>query len=72
MSTQTAAVNSQTPDAAAAFTNERYIGSIEITKALAGTGSDKGYGKTFLRSLPSQNIRFLSAAQIVDEIAVRR
>ena len=23
------------------FTNERYIGSIEITKALAGTGSDK-------------------------------
>ena len=29
------------------FTNERYIGSIEITKALAGTGSDKGYGKTF-------------------------
>ena len=32
----------------------------------------KGYGKTFLRSLPSQNIRFLSAAQIVDEIAVRR
>ena len=47
VSTQTAAVNSQTPDAAAAFTNERYIGSIEITKALAGTGSDKGYGKTF-------------------------
>lgn len=32
----------------------------------------KGYGKTFLRSLPSQNIRFLSAAQIVDEIAARR
>lgn len=29
------------------FTNERYIGSIEITKALAGTGRDKGYGKTF-------------------------
>ncbi len=29
------------------FTNERYIGSIEITKELAGTGSDKGYGKTF-------------------------
>ena len=29
------------------FTNERYIGSIEITKALAGMGSDKGYGKTF-------------------------
>ena len=29
------------------FTNERYIGSIEITKALAGTGSDRGYGKTF-------------------------
>lgn len=29
------------------FTNERYIGSIEMTKALAGTGSDKGYGKTF-------------------------
>ena len=29
------------------FTNERYIGSIEITKVLAGTGSDKGYGKTF-------------------------
>lgn len=29
------------------FTNERYIGSIEITKALAGTGSDKGHGKTF-------------------------
>lgn len=29
------------------FTNERYIGSIEITKALAGTWSDKGYGKTF-------------------------
>ena len=29
------------------FTNERYIGSIEITKTLAGTGSDKGYGKTF-------------------------
>ncbi len=29
------------------FINERYIGSIEITKALAGTGSDKGYGKTF-------------------------
>lgn len=29
------------------FTNERYIGSIEITKALAGTGSNKGYGKTF-------------------------
>lgn len=29
------------------FTNERYIGSIEIMKALAGTGSDKGYGKTF-------------------------
>lgn len=29
------------------FTNERYIGSIEITKALAGTGSDKGCGKTF-------------------------
>ena len=29
------------------FTNERYIGSIEITKALAGTGSDKGYSKTF-------------------------
>ena len=29
------------------FTNERYIGSIEITKALAGKGSDKGYGKTF-------------------------
>lgn len=29
------------------FTNEHYIGSIEITKALAGTGSDKGYGKTF-------------------------
>ena len=29
------------------FTNERYIGSIEITKALAGTGNDKGYGKTF-------------------------
>lgn len=29
------------------FTNERYIGSIKITKALAGTGSDKGYGKTF-------------------------
>lgn len=29
------------------FTNERYIGSIEIAKALAGTGSDKGYGKTF-------------------------
>ena len=47
VSTQTAAVNSQTPDAAAAFTNERYIGSIEITKALAGTGSAKGYGKTF-------------------------
>ena len=47
VSGQTAAVNSQTPDAAAAFTNERYIGSIEITKALAGTGSDKGYGKTF-------------------------
>ncbi|MEI3413880.1 MAG: DUF5979 domain-containing protein [Christensenellales bacterium] len=47
VSTQTAAVNGQTPDAAAAFTNERYIGSIEITKALAGTGSDKGYGKTF-------------------------
>ena len=47
VSGQTAAVNGQTPDAAAAFTNERYIGSIEITKALAGTGSDKGYGKTF-------------------------
>ena len=47
VSGQMAAVNSQTPDAAAAFTNERYIGSIEITKALAGTGSDKGYGKTF-------------------------
>ena len=47
VSTQTAAVNGQTSDAAAAFTNERYIGSIEITKALAGTGSDKGYGKTF-------------------------
>ena len=47
VSTQTAAVDGQTPDAAAAFTNERYIGSIEITKALAGTGSDKGYGKTF-------------------------
>ena len=47
VSTQTAAVNGQTPDAAVAFTNERYIGSIEITKALAGTGSDKGYGKTF-------------------------
>ena len=47
VSGQTAAVNDQTPDAAAAFTNERYIGSIEITKALAGTGSDKGYGKTF-------------------------
>ena len=47
VSGQTAAVNSQTPDAAAAFTNERYIGSIEITKALAGTGSNKGYGKTF-------------------------
>lgn len=29
------------------FINERYIGSIEITKALAGTGSNKGYGKTF-------------------------
>lgn len=29
------------------FTNERYIGSIEITKELAGTGSNKGYGKTF-------------------------
>ena len=29
------------------FTNERHIGSIEITKALAGTGSNKGYGKTF-------------------------
>lgn len=29
----------------------------------------KGYGKTFLRSLPSQNIRFLSAAEIIDEIA---
>ena len=29
------------------FTNERYIGSIEIAKALAGTESDKGYGKTF-------------------------
>lgn len=29
------------------FTNERYIGSIEITKALAGTGSNKGCGKTF-------------------------
>ena len=47
VSGQTAAVNDQTPDAAAAFTNERYIGSIEITKALAGTGSGKGYGKTF-------------------------
>ena len=47
VSGQMAAVNSQTPDAAAAFTNERYIGSIEITKALAGTGGDKGYGKTF-------------------------
>ena len=47
VSGQTAAVNGQTPDAAVAFTNERYIGSIEITKALAGTGSDKGYGKTF-------------------------
>ena len=47
VSGQTAAVNGQTPDAAAAFTNERYIGSIEITKALAGKGSDKGYGKTF-------------------------
>ena len=47
VSGQMAAVNSQTPDVAAAFTNERYIGSIEITKALAGTGGDKGYGKTF-------------------------
>ena len=28
----------------------------------------KGYGKTFLRSLPSQNIRFCSAAEIVAEI----
>ena len=28
----------------------------------------KGYGKTFLRSMPSQNIRFCSAAEIIADI----
>lgn len=32
----------------------------------------KGYGKTFLRSLPSQNIRVLTIAEIVDELASGR
>ena len=41
------------------FTNERYIGSIEITKALAGTGSDKGYGKTFTFDVKLWNERNL-------------
>lgn len=41
------------------FTNERYIGSIEITKALAGTGSDKGYGKTFTFDVKLWNERDL-------------
>ena len=41
------------------FTNERYIGSIEITKALAGTGSDKGYGKTFIFDVKLWNERNL-------------
>ena len=42
------------------FTNERYIGSIEITKALAGTGSDKGYGKTFTFDVKLWNERNLN------------
>ena len=41
------------------FTNERYIGSIEITKALAGTGSNKGYGKTFTFDVKLWNKRNL-------------
>lgn len=41
------------------FTNERYIGSIEITKALAGTGSDKGCGKTFTFDVKLWNERNL-------------
>ena len=41
------------------FTNERYIGSIEITKALAGTGRDKGYGKTFTFDVKLWNERNL-------------
>ena len=41
------------------LTNERYIGSIEITKALAGTGSDKGYGKTFTFDVKLWNERNL-------------
>ena len=36
MSTQTAAVNSQTPDAAAAFTNERNVGVLSVTKNAFG------------------------------------
>ena len=35
-STQTAAVNSQTPDAAAAFTNERNVGVLSVTKNAVG------------------------------------
>ena len=42
------------------FTNERYIGSIEITKALAGTGSDKGCGKTFTFDVKLWNERNLN------------
>ena len=36
VSTQTAAVNSQTPDAAAAFTNERNVGVLSVTKNAVG------------------------------------
>lgn len=36
VSTQTAAVNGQTPDAAAAFTNERNVGVLSVTKNAVG------------------------------------
>lgn len=36
VSTQTAAVNGQTPDAAVAFTNERNVGVLSVTKNAVG------------------------------------
>ena len=44
------------------FTNERYIGSLAITKALSGTGSSVGYGKTFKFDVRLWNDRDLDLA----------
>ena len=41
------------------FTNERYMGALTLTKALEGTGSDKGYGKTFSFNVKLWNERDL-------------